>query len=111
MIRVRAGGRPSRRFLIVVTLWFERSPAMSISPNAPTVDYFFSLLSPYAYLGHAALLAVMREAGATPRYRPVRIFEFFAANGGLPLGQRAPARQRYRLVELRRWRERRGLPL
>lgn len=84
---------------------------MSISPNAPTVDYFFSLLSPYAYLGHAALLSVMRETGARPLYRPVRIFELFAANGGLPLGQRTPARQRYRLVELQRWREQRSLPL
>ena len=45
------------------------------------------------------------------RFRPVRIFELFEANGGLPLGKRAPARQRYRLVELQRWREERGLPL
>jgi 2-hydroxychromene-2-carboxylate isomerase len=84
---------------------------MAISPTVPTVDYFFTLLSPYAYLGHAALLSVMRETGARPIYRPVRIFELFAANGGLPLGQRAPARQRYRLVELQRWREQRGVPL
>lgn len=76
-----------------------------------TVDYYFSLLSPYAYLGHAALLEMARETGASLTYRPVRIFELFAANGGLPLGQRAPARQRYRLIELQRWRERRGLPL
>ncbi len=41
----------------------------------------------------------------------MRIFELFDANGGLPLGKRAPARQRYRLVELQRWREERGLPL
>ncbi|MFC3550938.1 2-hydroxychromene-2-carboxylate isomerase [Lysobacter cavernae] len=75
------------------------------------VDYYFSLLSPYAYLGHAAVLDVARETGATLAYRPVRIFELFDANGGLPLGQRAPARQRYRLVELQRWREQRGVPL
>ena len=75
------------------------------------VDYYFSLLSPYAWLGHAAVLAVARETGATLRYRPVRIFELFDANGGLPLGKRAPARQRYRLVELQRWRAQRGLPL
>jgi 2-hydroxychromene-2-carboxylate isomerase len=79
--------------------------------NTPAVDYYFSLLSPYAYLGHAALLSVARESGARVVYRPVRVFELFAANGGLPLGQRAPARQRYRLVELQRWREQRGLPL
>lgn len=75
------------------------------------VDYYFTLLSPYAWLGHAAVLDVARETGATLRYRPVRIFELFEANGGLPLGKRAPARQRYRLVELQRWREERGLPL
>lgn len=76
-----------------------------------TVDYYFSLLSPYAYLGHAELLGMAREAGIALSYRPVRIFDLFAANGGLPLGQRAPARQRYRLLELQRWRERRGVPL
>lgn len=75
------------------------------------VDYYFSLLSPYAYLGHAAVLDVARETGAALAYKPVRIFELFDANGGLPLGQRAPARQRYRLVELQRWREQRGVPL
>jgi len=76
-----------------------------------TIDYYFSLLSPYAYLGHAALLDMARDTGVSLSYRPVRIVELFAANGGLPLGQRAPARQRYRLLELQRWRARRGLPL
>ena len=78
---------------------------------AARVDYYFSLISPYAYLGHAAFLDAARAAGAEVVYRPLRIFELFAANGGLPLGQRAPARQRYRLVELQRWRDKRGLPL
>ena len=76
-----------------------------------SVDYYFSLLSPYAYLGHAALLEMARDTGVSLSYRPVRIFDLFAANGGLPLGQRAPARQRYRRLELQRWREHRGLPL
>lgn len=78
---------------------------------ARVIEYYFSLISPYAWLGHAAVLAVARETGATLHYRPVRIFELFDANGGLPLGKRAPARQRYRLIELQRWREQRGLPL
>lgn len=76
-----------------------------------TVCYYFSLVSPYAYLGHAALQEVVRRHGATLDYRPVRIFDLFEANGGLPLPQRAPARQRYRLIELQRWREQRGRPL
>ena len=37
--------------------------------------------------------------------------ELFAATGGLPLAKRAPARQQYRLIELQRWRDARGLPL
>ena len=61
---------------------------------AACIEYYFSLLSPYAWLGHAALLDVAGETGATLVYRPVRIFELFDANGGLPLGKRAPARQR-----------------
>jgi 2-hydroxychromene-2-carboxylate isomerase len=33
----------------------------------------------------------------------------FAETGGLPLAKRHPARQRYRMMELQRWREKRGL--
>lgn len=75
------------------------------------VDYYFSLISPYVYLGHAPLLALARDSGVRLAYKPVRIFELFSANGGLPLGQRAPARQRYRLIELQRARAERGVPL
>lgn len=84
---------------------------MNTAPSPVVVDYYFSLISPYSWLGHATLLEIAREADAQLRYRPVRIFDVFDANGGLPLGKRAPARQRYRLVELQRWREARGLPL
>lgn len=84
---------------------------MNSASSPAVVNYYFSLISPYSWLGHATLLEIAREAGAQLRYRPVRIFDLFDANGGLPLGKRAPARQRYRLVELQRWRETRGLPL
>ncbi len=75
------------------------------------VDYYYSLVSPWSYLGHDALLATAAATGATVVHRPVRIFELFAANGAVPLPQRAPARQRYRLIELQRWRQQRGLSL
>lgn len=80
-------------------------------PNRRRIDYYFSLISPWSYLGDAALHDAARVTGAAIDYRPVRIFDLFAANGGVPLGQRAPARQRYRLIELQRWRAARGLPL
>ena len=40
---------------------------------------------------------------ATIAYFPVDLSQIFPQTGGLPLPKRAPARQAYRLVELRRW--------
>ena len=44
-------------------------------------------------------------------YRPVNYGTIFPASGGLPLAKRAPQRQAYRLVELRRWADHLGIPL
>jgi 2-hydroxychromene-2-carboxylate isomerase len=76
---------------------------------ARKVDYFFSLASPWAYIGHAPLMDIARRHGAEINYKPIFLGQVFAQTGGLPLPQRHPARQRYRLVELQRWREKRGL--
>jgi 2-hydroxychromene-2-carboxylate isomerase len=79
--------------------------------TAMTIDYYFSLVSPFAYLGHARLLEVASKHVVDIVYRPVRIAGVFAESGALPLAQRPLVRQRYRLIELQRWREYRGLPL
>lgn len=76
-----------------------------------TLDYFVTLHSPWSYLGHQAFLDMAARHGAQVRVRPVRIFDLFAEVGALPLAQRPPARQSYRLIELQRVREQRGLPL
>ena len=73
------------------------------------IDYYFSLVSPWAYIGHAPFMDIVRRHGAEVNYKPVFLGRVFSETGGLPLGQRHPARQRYRLVELQRWREKRGL--
>ena len=49
--------------------------------------------------------------GLDVRFRPMAVRRVFDETGGLPLPKRHPVRQRYRLVELQRWREKRGLPL
>jgi 2-hydroxychromene-2-carboxylate isomerase len=49
--------------------------------------------------------------GATIRYKPIDIMGVWANSGSVPLGQRTPLRQRYRRVELQRFREMRGLTL
>ena len=75
------------------------------------IDYYFSLVSPWAYLGHAPFLAMAERHGCAVTYKPVFLGEVFSETGGLPLARRHPVRQRYRLVELQRWREKRGVPL
>ena len=66
------------------------------------VDYYFAPQSPWTYLGHARFQAIAAQAGAVIRVRPVDLGKIFPLTGGLPLPQRAPARQAYRLMELRR---------
>ncbi|MGA8785276.1 MAG: 2-hydroxychromene-2-carboxylate isomerase [Polaromonas sp.] len=68
-----------------------------------TVDYYFTPQSPWAYLGHERFAQLARAAGATIRVLPIDLGgKVFPISGGLPLGQRAPQRQAYRLLELRR---------
>jgi len=74
-----------------------------------TVDYYFPPLSPWAYIGHAPFMKIVRHHGLGIHYKPVALVEVFADTGGLPLGKRHPVRQRYRMFELQRWREKRGL--
>lgn len=76
-----------------------------------TVDYYFAPQSPWMYLGHARFTDIAQRAGAEVRVRPVDYGQIFAVSGGLPLPKRAPQRQAYRLVELRRFSEALGIPL
>ncbi|MGJ4927217.1 2-hydroxychromene-2-carboxylate isomerase [Bradyrhizobium sp. HKCCYLS2038] len=73
------------------------------------IDYYFSLQSPWAYIGHRLFRDVAASHGAAVNLKPVMLLDLFAETGGLPLAKRHPARQRYRIVELKRWRDRRGL--
>lgn len=80
--------------------------------SAPTIDYWFTPVSPWTYLGHERLRAIADAAGATVRVRPVDLGgRVFPVSGGLPLAKRAPQRQAYRLVELKRWSEFLGVPI
>lgn len=79
--------------------------------TAPTVDYYLATVSPWAYLGHARLVAMTRAAGATVRVKPMDLGEIFPVTGGLPLAKRSPQRLAYRLVELQRFSRHLGVPL
>ena len=77
----------------------------------PQIDYFFTLVSPFAYLGHRPLLDLAAAHGATIRYQPVMLAKVFENSGAVPVAQRPKARQDYRFLELQRWRAKRGVPL
>ena len=76
------------------------------------IDYFFAPNSPWTYLGHARFAQIAKAAGARVKVLPVDLgAKVFPVSGGLPLAKRAPQRQAYRLVELRRFAEHLGVPL
>jgi len=74
-------------------------------------EYYFAPQSPWAYLGHAKLAELAARYDARIELKPVDLARIFSVSGGLPLAKRPPQRQAYRLVELKRWRLHRGLPL
>jgi 2-hydroxychromene-2-carboxylate isomerase len=76
------------------------------------IDYYFAPQSPWTYLGHERFARIAERAGATIRVLPVDLGgRVFPVSGGLPLGKRAPQRQAYRLLELRRFSEWLGVPI
>lgn len=74
-----------------------------------SIDYYFTASSPWTFIGHDFFMEIAKRHALKVNYKPVFFAEVFARTGGLPLPQRPPVRQRYRLVELQRWRDRRGL--
>jgi 2-hydroxychromene-2-carboxylate isomerase len=75
------------------------------------VDYYLAPQSPWTYLGHDRFVRIAAEAGATVRLVPIDLGKIFPVSGGLPLPKRAPQRQAYRLVDLKRFSEHLDVPL
>lgn len=76
-----------------------------------TLTYYFSLQSPWSYLGHAAVMDVARRHDLRVAWKPISLPKLFPDSGGLPLAKRHPLRQAYRDIELKRWRLKLGLAL
>ena len=79
--------------------------------SSTTIDYYFATMSPWTYFGHERFAAIARAAGAQINLCPMDLGKVFPVSGGLPLAKRAPQRQAYRLVELRRFADHLNLPL
>jgi 2-hydroxychromene-2-carboxylate isomerase len=76
-----------------------------------TIDYYLSLNSPWTYIGSALFAEIARRNGADVNVKPAKFGPIFEKTGGLPLPKRSPERRAYRLMELKRWREVRNIPL
>lgn len=75
------------------------------------IDYFYTSSSPFSYLGHRAIEAVAKKQGCGIAYRPIDLKAVWAISGAVGPAERPPVRQRYRLLELQRVAEWRGLPI
>ena len=75
------------------------------------IDYYFTSIPPFTYLGHSHFLQIAKEAGAQVNFKPVKLGEVFAESGATPLPQRPKSRLDYRLIEPGRWAKKRGLPI
>ena len=75
------------------------------------VDYYVSLNSPWAFLGSKRFEVIAKKHNADVTIWPVDFGSVFAVSGGLPLPKRAPQRQAYRMMELKRWRAQTGVKL
>jgi 2-hydroxychromene-2-carboxylate isomerase len=75
------------------------------------IDYYLSLNSPWTYLGSTLFAEMAARHGATVNVKPAKFGPIFEQTGGLPLPKRSPQRRAYRMMELKRWREVRGIPI
>ncbi len=75
------------------------------------IDYYFSFLSPWAYLAGTRLEEIAARRGAEITYKPFSLVDAFDRTGGVPLPRRHESRQQYRLQELRRAAKKRGMEI
>lgn len=82
-----------------------------MTTGKPVIEYYFSFLSLWSYVGSLAFGELRDRTGARIVYKPIDLLAVFAAGGGKPVKERPLQRQAYRLVEMQRWRRIRGIPL
>ena len=75
------------------------------------IDYYFSTLSPFAYLGGLRLEEIAARHGAGVTYKPFDILALFPRTGGVSPKDRHPSRMAYRAQDLPRQARKAGMPL
>lgn len=75
------------------------------------IDYYYSVLSDWAYFGGEAFERLALRYEATVRYKPFCMGDVYARTGGIILQKRSQQRQDYRVTELVRWSKHLGIPV
>jgi 2-hydroxychromene-2-carboxylate isomerase len=75
------------------------------------IRYYYALASPWSYLGNDRLREIAARHDVTIDPIIIDYDRMFDAAGTVPLPKRPPLRKVYRLIELKRWSEVRGVPL
>ncbi|WP_371168249.1 2-hydroxychromene-2-carboxylate isomerase [Aliiroseovarius sp. 2305UL8-7] len=75
------------------------------------VDYYFTVLSPWAFLSGTRLEESAARHGATVTYKPLDIGQLFGRTGGTLPKDRHPSRMDYRMQELKRWSKTLDMPM
>jgi len=66
------------------------------------IDYYFTCISPFAYLGHRKLMEIAKKHGKTINFKPFNLFAVWENSGAVMPSERPLVRQRYRNIELQR---------
>lgn len=82
-----------------------------MSAGRPRIDFYFSFISLWSYIGSNVFRDLVRDLDIVVSYRPVDLLAAFSAGGGKPVRERPTFRQSYRLVEMERWKAIRNIPL
>ncbi|KAH6661811.1 thioredoxin-like protein [Plectosphaerella plurivora] len=82
-----------------------------MAATRPVIEYYFSFISLWSYVGSRRFAQLARENNATVIFKPIDLLHIFSVSGGLPVKQRALQRQAYRLTEMERWSQVRNIPL
>ncbi|WP_439109610.1 2-hydroxychromene-2-carboxylate isomerase [Lentibacter sp.] len=75
------------------------------------MDYYFTTLSPWAYLSGMRAEEIAAKHGLDVVYKPLDIMSLFARTGGVAPAERHPSRLEYRAQELRRQVKKAGLAM
>lgn len=75
------------------------------------IDYYFSTISPWAYLAGDRLEQIAARHGASITYRPLDLMQLFDRTGGQRPQDRHPARLAYRNQDLPRVAAHLGMPI